>query len=119
MNHTILVGRLVRTPELRVTETGKKVTNITLAINRPFKDQTGEYQTDFIECILWEALANKVIKYCKQGDLLGIKGRLQVIKEEGEIKFNILQVVAESLTMLSHPQQKKEDNNKEEQQNEE
>ena len=109
MNHVLLIGRLVRIPELRKTETGKNVTNITLAISRAFKDTNGEYQTDFIDCIVWENAAEKVITYCKKGDLIGIKGRLQVSKEENDkIKFNVIQVVTERLTMLSHPQIKNE-----------
>ena len=111
MNHVLLIGRLVRIPELRKTETGKTITNITVAVNRPFKDISGEYQTDFIDCIVWENIAQKVVKYCKQGDLIGIKGRLQVMKEEDdEVKRNIIQVVTENLTMLSHPQSKEENN---------
>ena len=113
INQVLLIGRIVRNPEIRKTENDKKVTNITLAINRPFKDQSGEYQTDYIDCVLWEILAEKAVEFCKKGDLIGIKGRLQIIKEgEGEIKFNILQVIAQNLTMLSHPNTKKEDENK-------
>lgn len=105
MNHVLLIGRLVRIPELRKTESGKTISNITVAVNRAFKDINGEYQTDFIDCVVWESVAQKVVKYCKQGDLIGIKGRLQVMKEEAdEIKRNIIQVVTENLTMLSHPQ---------------
>ncbi len=110
MNHVILVGRLVRIPELRKTDTGRIITNITIAVGRPFKDINGEYQTDFINCTVWEAIAQRIVKYCKQGDLIGIKGRLQIIKEEDDdITKNIIQVITENLTMLSHPQIKLEE----------
>lgn len=103
MNNVLLVGRLVRVPELRKTETGKTITNITLAVTRPFKDLNGFYQTDFIDCIVWEATAKRIIKYCLQGDLLGIKGRIQIAKEDTpEFKKNITQVVVENLSMLAH-----------------
>ena len=53
LNQTVLVGRLVRDPELYETESGNKVTNITLAVPRSYKNSNGEYDTDYINCVLW------------------------------------------------------------------
>lgn len=103
LNQTVLVGRLVRDPELYVTESGNKVTNITLAVPRSYKNSNGEYETDFISCVLWKGIAESASTYCHKGDLLGIKGRIQTrtIENEEQEKRNITEVVAEKVTYLS------------------
>ncbi len=107
LNQTILVGRLVRDPELRETETGRKVTNITLAVPRSYKNINGEYDTDFISCILWRGVAESTVEYCKQGDLIGVKGRIQSrnIEIDEEIKKQVTEVVADKVTFLSSKRQ--------------
>ena len=75
MNNTILIGRLVKNPELRETENKNKVTNITIAVPRSFKNQEGQYETDFIDCILWAGIAETAVEFCKKGDLIALKGR--------------------------------------------
>lgn len=103
LNQTVLVGRLVRDPELYETESGNKVTNITLAVPRSYKNSNGEYDTDFINCVLWKGIAESVSEYCHKGDLLGVKGRIQtrVIELDDETHKNITEVVAEKVTYLS------------------
>ncbi len=103
VNQTIIVGRLVKNPELRETENGNKVTNITLAVPRSYKNSTGEYETDFISCVLWKGIAENTVEYCKRGDLLGVKGRLQtrVIEQEDESKRTSIELVAEKVSFLS------------------
>lgn len=103
LNQTVLVGRLVRDPELRETESGKKVTNITLAVPRSYKNMNGEYDTDFIPCVLWKGIAENTATYVKRGDLVGIKGRIQTrnIELEDETKKQVTEVVAEKVTFLS------------------
>lgn len=107
LNQTILVGRLVRDPELRETETGRKVTNITLAVPRSYKNINGEYDTDFISCILWRGVAESTVEYCKQGDLIGVKGRIQSrnIEIDEETKKQVTEVVADKVTFLSSKRQ--------------
>lgn len=107
LNQTILVGRLVRDQELRETETGRKVTNITLAVPRSYKNINGEYDTDFISCILWRGVAESTVEYCKQGDLIGVKGRIQSrnIEIDEEIKKQVTEVVADKVTFLSSKRQ--------------
>lgn len=103
LNQTVLVGRLVKDPELRQTDNGRKVTNITLAIPRSYKNVNGEYDTDFVSCVLWKGVAESTVEYCRQGDLIGVKGRIQSrnIELEDETKKQIVEVVAEKVTFLS------------------
>ena len=103
LNQTILVGRLVKNPELRETENGNKVTNITLAVPRSYKNSNGEYETDFISCVLWKGIAENAAEYCRRGDLLGVRGRLQtrVIEQEDESKRTAVEIVAEKVSYLS------------------
>lgn len=99
LNQVILVGRLVREPEVRETENGSKVSNVTLAVPRPYKNEDGIYETDFVNCVLWKGVAENTAEYCKKGDVVGIRGRLQCdSSEEGKTKLN---VVAEKITFLS------------------
>lgn len=107
LNQSILVGRIVREPEVRETENGNKVTNITLAVQRPYKNVEGEYETDFIPCILWKGIAETTSEYCKKGDLIGIRGRIQTRINEypDQIKRNIMEIVAERVTFLSNKKQ--------------
>ena len=103
LNQTVLVGRLVRDPELYETENGNKITNITLAVPRNYKNINGEYDTDFIPCTLWKGIAENTVEYCKKGDLLGVKGRIQSrnIELDEETRRQIVEVVAEKVTYLS------------------
>ncbi|HHW68949.1 MAG TPA: single-stranded DNA-binding protein [Tenericutes bacterium] len=103
LNQTVIVGRIVKDPELRETDNGSKVTNITLAVPRSFKNSDGEYDTDFISCVLWKGIAESTTEYCKKGDLVGIKGRIQTrnIELEDESRRHIVEVVAEKVTFLS------------------
>lgn len=103
LNQAVLVGRIVQTPELRETETGKKVARITLAVPRPFKNANGEYETDFISCVLWKGVAENTVEYCKSGDIVGVKGRIQCrqLETEDEKKRQLVEVVAEKVTFLS------------------
>ncbi len=104
LNQTVLVGRLVKEPELHQTENGKKVTNITLAVPRSYKNMNGEYDTDFISCVLWSGIAENTVEYVKKGDLLGVKGRIQTRTYE-DLEANrkyITEVVAEKVTFLSN-----------------
>lgn len=103
LNQTVIVGRIVRDPELRETDNGKKVANVTLAVPRSFKNSNGEYETDFINCVLWKGIAESTVEYCKKGDLVGVKGRIQSrnIELEDETKKQIVEVIAEKVTFLS------------------
>jgi len=113
LNQVILVGRLVRTPELQITETGKKKSLITLAVARSYKNQNGEYDTDFLDCTLWTGIAENTAEYCKTGDVIGVKGRLQtwlLENEQGE-KYKRVEVIAEKVTFLSSARSGKNQDN--------
>ena len=103
LNQSILVGRIVKDPEIRETESGNKVTNITLAVQRPYKNINGEYDTDFISCVLWKGVAETTAEYCKKGDLIGIRGRIQTrpIELSDETRHSLMEVIAERVTFLS------------------
>ncbi len=102
MNQVILVGRLTSEPEITVSENNTKRSSITIAVNRPYKNIDGIYETDFIRCILWNNIASNTCEYCHTGDVIGIKGRLQSrVYEENETKKHIMEVIAEKITFLS------------------
>ena len=101
MNQILLVGRLTDDPEILTTENHSR-TIINLAVPRSYKNQDGIYETDFIRCVLWNHLAKRIKEYCQKGDLIGIKGRLQVRNYAGENdeKKYISEVMVESLSFL-------------------
>ena len=109
LNQVVLVGRLVRDPELVETENNKKRSYITLAIPRSFKNMDGEYETDFVNCILWDIVAKSTVEYCHKGDIVGVKGRIQssVVEKYNDKKYYI-DVIAEKITFLSSKKKEEE-----------
>ena len=77
LNHIIIMGRLTRDPELRRTQSGAAVTGITLAVERDFKSQGGEKETDFIDVVAWRNTAEFLAKYFTKGRMAVVEGRLQ------------------------------------------
>ena len=78
LNKIILMGRLTRDPELRRTGTGTAVTSFSLAVDRDFKSQSGEKETDFIDIVAWRSTAEFVSKYFTKGRMAVVEGRLQI-----------------------------------------
>ena len=72
LNQVVLVGRIDKTPELKVTENGKKTSKMTLAVPRNYKNIDGEYDTDFLDCTMWTSVAENTSEYCQTGDMVGI-----------------------------------------------
>lgn len=103
LNQTVIVGRIVKDPELVDTEIGKKVTNLTIAVPRSYKNKDGEYDTDYIDCTLWSGLAENTVEYCKKGDLVGIKGRIEteIYEKKDNSTIKNTKLVAEKVTFLS------------------
>lgn len=103
LNEAVLVGRIVQEPQLNETSNGTKVSNITLAIPRKFKNMDGQYDTDFISCVLWKGVAERTTKYCKKGDLVGVRGRIATrTVEDGKDNFyNYTEIIADNVTFLS------------------
>ena len=110
LNQVILVGRLTKNPEIIETESGKKMTYINIAVQRPFKNVDGLYDTDFISCVLWNSIAENTVEYTKTGDVIGVKGRIQTNRYEddkGNINY-VTEIIAEKITFLSSSSQPKE-----------
>ena len=78
LNRIILMGRLTRDPELRRTGNGTAVTSFSLAVDRDFKSQSGEKETDFIDIVAWRNTAEFVSKYFTKGRMAVVEGRLQI-----------------------------------------
>lgn len=119
LNQVVLVGRIVKTPELKVTENGKKTSKMTLAVPRNYKNIDGEYDTDFLDCTMWTNVAENTSEYCQTGDMVGVKGRLQtrVIQKEDGTKKKRTEIVAERVTFLAQASSNKEDNQKNKKEN--
>ena len=102
LNQVVIAGRLTGDPVVEEVEGGKKVSSITVAVPRSYKNVDGTYDTDFIRCTLWGGIAENTCEYCKKGDLIGVKGRLQTSNYEknGEKKY-VTEVIAERVTFLS------------------
>ena len=79
LNHIVIMGRLVRDPELRRTGSGIAVTSFTVAVDRDFgKNENGEKETDFIDCVAWRQTGEFVSKYFTKGRMAVVSGRLQI-----------------------------------------
>lgn len=78
LNKVFLMGRMVRDPELRRTQSGTAVTSFTIACDRDFKDTDGERKTDFIDMVAWRNTAEFVSKYFKKGRMVVVEGRMQI-----------------------------------------
>ena len=103
LNQVVLAGRLVSDPEIYTTENNKKKTLVTVAVPRSYKNLDGNYDTDFIRCTLWGGIAENTCEYCKKGDIVGVKGRIQTSSyetEDGNKKY-AMEVVAEKISFLS------------------
>ncbi|QOY37370.1 single-stranded DNA-binding protein [Anaerobacillus isosaccharinicus] len=102
LNRVVLVGRLTRDPELKYTPNGIAVASITLAVNRPFSNQQGNREADFINVVIWRKQAENVANYLRKGSLAGVDGRLQTRNYENNEgkKVFITEVVADSVQFL-------------------
>ena len=79
LNHITIMGRLTRDPELRRTGSGVAVTSFTVAVDRDFgKNENGEKETDFIDCVAWRQTGEFVAKYFAKGRMAVVSGRLQI-----------------------------------------
>ncbi len=103
LNQVTLMGNLTRDPELRQTPTGQNVTSFSLALNRSYKDQSGEWQeaTDYIDIVCWGPLAERVAQYLSKGRRCLVQGRLQSRSwEQDGQKRNKVEVLANDVTFL-------------------
>ena len=103
LNQVTLMGNLTRDPELRQTPTGQNVTSFSLALNRSYKDASGEWQeaTDYIDIVAWGPLAERVAQYLSKGRRCLVQGRLQSRSwEQDGQKRNKVEVLANDVTFL-------------------
>lgn len=103
LNQVTLMGNLTRDPELRQTPTGQNVTSFSLALNRSYKDASGEWQeaTDYIDIVCWGPLAERVAQYLSKGRRCLVQGRLQSRSwEQDGAKRSKVEVLANDVTFL-------------------
>ncbi|MFA6829660.1 MAG: single-stranded DNA-binding protein [Bacilli bacterium] len=98
LNRVVLVGRIVRDPELRKTNSGISLTSFTIAVDNPGKEKS----TSFIPCTCWNKTAEIVAKYCVKGSLVGVDGRLSQrnYEDKNGQKRSVVEVVGESVQFL-------------------
>ena len=102
INNVCLVGRLTRPVDLRYTQNGTAFGSFSLAIDRTYKNQAGEKETDFINCVIWRKSAVNLSNFTKKGSLLGVEGRLQTRNYENHEgkKVYITEVLVENFSLL-------------------
>ena len=102
INNVVVVGRLTRAVDLRYTSNGTAYASFTLATDRDFKNQNGEKETDFINCVMWRKPAENLANYTKKGSLIGVEGRIQTRNydnQQGQ-RVYVTEVLAEKFSFL-------------------
>ncbi|WP_261064368.1 single-stranded DNA-binding protein [Streptococcus mitis] len=102
INNVVLVGRLTKDAELRYTQSNIAVATFTLAVNRPFKNEAGEREADFINCVIWRQSAENLANWAKKGSLIGITGVIQTRSydnQQGQ-RVYVTEVVASNFQLL-------------------
>ena len=102
MNKVCLTGRITKNIELKYNQNNVAITSFNLAVTRKFKNQNGEYESDFINCIAYKSTAELLNKYVKKGDLLGIEGRIQTRNYEDKDgkRVYVTEVIVDSIDFL-------------------
>ena len=110
MNKISLIGRLGRDPEVKQTANGKAVATFTLAVDRRFKNASGQKEADWINIVAWDKSAELIGKFVKKGDQIGIVGRLQIRNYDGTDgqKKYVTEVICEEFDFISSQGQKQE-----------
>lgn len=101
-NHSVVAGRLTKEVELRHMPNQAAVASFTLAVQRPFKNHKGEYETDFINCVIWGKQAENLHSLAKKGSMIGISGHIQTRSYESSQGYRVYvtEVVAEHFRLL-------------------
>ena len=103
VNQVIMMGNLTRDPEIRQTPSGQSVCSFSLALNRAYKDQSGDWQeaTDYIDCVAWGPLGERISQYLSKGRRALVQGRLQSRSwEQDGQKRSKVEVLANDVTFL-------------------
>ncbi|MFA5542552.1 MAG: single-stranded DNA-binding protein [Bacilli bacterium] len=108
MNKVVLVGRITKDPELKRTGSDIPYVQFTVAVNRPYKNNTGERQADFIGCVAWRQTAEVISKYVRKGQQIGVDGSIQTrsYDDSNGVKHYVTEVLVENFHFI---ESKKED----------
>ena len=104
-----MVGRLTRNVTVNKSDNGVKVATISLAIPRSFKNVEGGYDTDFIDCVAFDNIAENTKEYCEKGDIVGVKGRVQsrTVEKDGKTEY-LMDIIAEKITFCQIRRKKRQ-----------
>lgn len=113
MNKVVLIGRLTKEPELKFTQNGNAVCNFTLAVNRTYKNEQGEYESDFINCIAWRGTAQFIGDYLSKGYQIAVSGSIQTRNyqaQDGSTRY-VTEVLCDEVQNLQPIEKKSDPNN--------
>jgi len=110
MNRTILIGRITKSLEIKTTQSNIPVTSFTLAVDKQFKDESGERGVDFIQCVVWRTQAENLVKYCDKGSLIAVDGRLSTRQYDTDngVKY-VTEVVCDNIQFLDTKRDEQEE----------
>ena len=110
MNQVGLVGRLTKDPTLRQLNENRSTASFVIAINRNFRNNQGAVDADYLLCVAWGKLAERIAKYCGKGSLIGVKGRLQskTYTNKDNIKVYTTEVVVEDVRFFALKQREEQ-----------
>lgn len=102
INRVVLTGRLTRDPELKYTQSGNAVCSFTLAVDRQFRNQNGDREADFINCVIWRKSAENFSNFTHKGSMVGIDGRIQVRNYENQQgqRVYVTEVIVDNFALL-------------------
>lgn len=106
INRAVLTGRITRDPELRYTQNGTAVVQFTLAVDRQFRNQDGEREADFINCVIWRKSAENFANFTHKGSKIGVDGRIQTRSYENQQgnRVYVTEVIVDSFALLDSRQ---------------
>lgn len=110
MNKAILIGRVVKDPELRTTPNNRSVCQFAIAVNRPYTNEEGKKDADFINCVVWDKQAENLAMYQKKGNQIAVEGRIQTrnYDDNSGKKVYVTEILANNISYLDT---KKDDSN--------
>lgn len=107
-NNVVLVGRLVHAPESKHSSDGEQIASMTIAVTCGIKNKKGEYETDFFDCISEGKIVTNILKTCKKGDIIEVKGYLKtkIVEKDYGNKESIIIIVADSVSVIKSAEEK-------------
>lgn len=102
INRAVLTGRLTRDPELKYTQSGNAVCSFALAVDRQFRNQNGDREADFINCVIWRKSAENFANFTHKGSMVGVDGRIQVRNYENRQgqRVYVTEVIVDNFALL-------------------